>query len=172
MRFAFLREALIAKTPVKKTAKAKAKPAAKAAKPAVKKAVAKAAPKAEVKPAPKPKAAAASVHKLHEFILKTLDKDKVEDVVSIDLKGKTTIADFMVIATGTSSRQVTGTASKLRDSLAAEGVRARVEGQSSGDWVIVDAGDVIVHLFRAEVRTFYNLERMWAFGDEKAAATA
>jgi ribosome-associated protein len=81
--------------------------------------------------------------------------------VSIDLKGKTAIADHMVIATGSSTRQTSGVAAKLRDKLAAEGYRARVEGQQGGDWVIVDAGDVIIHLFRAEVRKFYNLEKLW-----------
>jgi ribosome-associated protein len=81
--------------------------------------------------------------------------------VSLDLKGKTAIADYMVIATGTSSRQVAGVAAKLRDKLAAEGYRARIEGQQGGDWVILDAGDVIVHLFRAEVRAFYSLEKLW-----------
>lgn len=67
----------------------------------------------------------------------------------------------MVVATGSSSRAVGAVASKLRDKLAVAGWRVRVEGQASGDWVIVDAGDVIVHLFRAEVRQFYNLEKLW-----------
>jgi ribosome-associated protein len=67
----------------------------------------------------------------------------------------------MVVATGSSSRQVGGTARKLRDALAKEGYRARVEGLDGSDWVIIDAGDVIVHLFRAEVRSFYSLEKLW-----------
>jgi ribosome-associated protein len=94
--------------------------------------------------------------------MKLLDQDKGQDILSIDLAGKTSIADYMVIVTGSSSRQVSAMASNLRDRLAAEGVKARVEGQAAGDWVVVDAGDVIVHLFRAEVREFYNLEKLWA----------
>jgi len=113
------------------------------------------------KPAKAAAAKGADVHKLYEAILKSLDKEKLEDVVSIDLKGKTAIADYMIIATGTSSRHVGAVASKLRDQLGDEGVRAKVEGKAGGDWVIVDAGDVIVHLFRAEVRQFYNLEKLW-----------
>ncbi|MBI1214246.1 MAG: ribosome silencing factor [Alphaproteobacteria bacterium] len=94
--------------------------------------------------------------------MKLLDQDKGENIVSIDLAGKTSIADYMVIVTGTSSRQVSAMASNLRDKLSAEGVKARLEGQQGGDWVVVDAGDVIVHIFRAEVREFYNLEKLWA----------
>lgn len=94
--------------------------------------------------------------------MKLLDQDKGENIVSIDLTGKTTIADYMIIVTGRSSRQVISMAEKLRDKLAAEGCKARIEGQDGGDWVIVDAGDVIVHLFRPEVRTFYNLEKLWS----------
>jgi ribosome-associated protein len=94
--------------------------------------------------------------------MKLLDQDKGENIVSIDLAGKTSIADYMVIVTGRSSRQVAGMAEKLRERLATEGIRARLEGQDTGDWVIVDAGDVIVHLFRPEVREFYNLEKLWS----------
>jgi ribosome-associated protein len=118
------------------------------------------APKTKKAAKPKTKKTAAQ-NTLYDFILKALDQEKVEDVVSIDLKGKTIIADYMIVATGSSSRQVAATASKLRDKLAAEGMKARVEGQTNGDWVIVDAGDVVVHLFRAEVRKFYNLEKLW-----------
>ncbi len=99
---------------------------------------------------------------LQAFILASLDGDKAKDIVSIDLKGKTAIADCMLIATGTSSRHVNGMAQKLRDKLATgHKIKARVEGLETGDWVIVDAGDVIVHLFREEVRAFYNLEKLW-----------
>ena len=94
--------------------------------------------------------------------MKALDQDKGEDIVSIDLAGKTSIADHMVIVTGRSSRQVGGMAENLRDRLAKEGIKARLEGLENGDWVIVDAGDVIVHIFRPEVRVFYNLEKLWA----------
>jgi len=128
----------------------------------VKKAAPAAAKKAE-KSAPDKKAAGANApHKLHELIMKIIDQDKGEDVVSINLAGKTAIADYMVIVTGSSSRQVVSMAERIRDKLAVEKFRARIEGKESGDWVVVDAGDVIVHLFRAEVREFYNLEKLWA----------
>src|SRR5690606_5556725 len=94
--------------------------------------------------------------------MKALDQDKGENIVSIDLKGKTAIADYMFIVTGRSSRQVVGLAEKLKQRLSAEGVRARIEGKDNGDWVIVDAGSIIVHIFRPEVREFYNLEKLWA----------
>lgn len=182
-------EATIATPPKKPTAK---KPAAKkATKPVLKavktatpkkkaaapakaapKAAAKATPKAVVKPAPavapKPKAAApgskisAKATELHKMILKALDQDKGDNIVSIDLSGKTALADYMVVVTGTSSRHVVGMAEKLKERLSKQGIMARIEGKDTGDWVIVDAGDVIVHLFRAEVRTFYNLEKLWS----------
>ena len=107
-------------------------------------------------------AAAKPQHKLHDLVMKMLDQDKGENIVSIDLAGKTSIADYMIIVTGKSSRQVAGMAEKLRERLGAEGIKARLEGQDTGDWVIVDAGDVIVHLFRPEVREFYNLEKLWS----------
>lgn len=91
-----------------------------------------------------------------------LNQDKGENIVSIDLAGKTSIADYMVVVTGRSSRQVSAMAAKLRDKLSDAGIKARVEGQQAGDWAVVDAGDVIVHIFRAEVREFYNLEKLWA----------
>jgi len=99
---------------------------------------------------------------LQDYIFATLDSDKAKDIVSIPLKGKTTIADYMLIATGTSSRHVAGMAAKLRDKLSTErNIKARVEGLESGDWAIIDAGDVMVHLFREEVRDFYDLEKLW-----------
>ncbi len=103
---------------------------------------------------------------LHELVLKSLDDDQAQDIVSIPLEGKTAIADFMVIASGRSTRQVTAMAEKLAERVKHAGYgRARIEGLPAADWVLVDAGDIIIHLFRPEVRTFYNLERMWAFGD-------
>jgi ribosome-associated protein len=107
-------------------------------------------------------ASAGAKHKLHALVMQALDQDKGENIVSIDLAGKTAIADYMVIVTGRSTRQVVGMAEKLREKLSKEGVRARLEGQDTGDWVIVDAGDVIVHIFRPEVREFYNLEKLWS----------
>ncbi len=97
-----------------------------------------------------------------EQILSSLDDDKAEDVVTIDLRGKSTIADHMVIATGRSSRQVVAIAEKLTDLLKLKyGILCKVEGKDQGDWVLIDAGDAIVHVFRPEVREFYQLEKMW-----------
>ncbi|MGE0719644.1 MAG: ribosome silencing factor [Alphaproteobacteria bacterium] len=106
---------------------------------------------------------------------KSLDDDKAEDIVVIELAGKSTIADFMVIATGRSTRHVISMAENLRRHLQDAGVRrVSVEGAGQGDWVLLDAGDVIVHLFRPEVRAFYNLEKMWGMSlpEPAAAATA
>ena len=87
----------------------------------------------------------------------------------MDLRGKSEIADWMVIATGRSSRQVSAISEKLLDRLKHDaGIVARAEGKDSGDWVLVDAGDVIVHVFRPEVREFYQLEKMWMPGPEAA----
>jgi ribosome-associated protein len=105
-------------------------------------------------------------------VLRSLDDDKALDVVSIPLAGKSSIADHMVIASGRSSRQVASMAQKLSERIKQDmGRPVRVEGLPVADWVLIDADDVIVHIFRPEVRTFYNLERMWAF-EEKTPATA
>lgn len=107
---------------------------------------------------------------LHTLVLKSLDDDQAVETVSIPLAGKSTIADHMVIASGRSTRQVASMASKLADKIKQEtGRTPRIEGLPTADWVLIDAGDVIVHLFRPEVRSFYNLERMWAFGEAPAA---
>ena len=111
---------------------------------------------------------AADVDALHALILKSLDDDQAVETISIPLAGKSSIADHMVIASGRSSRQVASMATKLADKIKQQfGKIARIEGLPVADWVLIDADDVIVHLFRPEVRSFYNLERMWAFGDEK-----
>ncbi len=95
-------------------------------------------------------------------ILTSLDDDKAEDVVQIDLRGKTEIGDYMVIASGRSTRQVSSMAEKLVDRIKHEfGRLSKVEGRDVGDWVLIDTGDVIVHIFRPEVREFYQLEKMW-----------
>ena len=108
---------------------------------------------------------------LHELVLKSLDDDQAVETVSIPLAGKSTIADYMVVASGRSSRQVASMATKLADRIKQEtGRTPRIEGLPTADWVLIDAGDVIVHLFRPEVRSFYNLERMWAFGEAPAPA--
>ena len=100
---------------------------------------------------------------LLDVVLDTLDAAKAEDVVTIDLRGKTSIGDHMVLASGRSQRHVGAVADQLIRKLKDEGYgRARVEGQPHCDWVLIDTGDVIVHIFRPEVREFYNLEKMWS----------
>ena len=104
--------------------------------------------------------------RLHELVLKSLEDDQAVETVTIPLAGKSSIADHMVIASGRSTRQVASMATKLADKIKSEtGKAVRIEGLPTADWVLIDAGDVIVHLFRPEVRSFYNLERMWNFGD-------
>ncbi|WDI32901.1 ribosome silencing factor [Hyphococcus flavus] len=97
------------------------------------------------------------------LILQELDDDKAEDVVTISLAGKTDIADTMIVASGRSQRHVSAMADKVLRRLKEAGFgRAKVEGATASDWVLIDAEDVIVHLFRPEVRAFYNLERVWS----------
>jgi ribosome-associated protein len=108
---------------------------------------------------------------LHALVLQSLDDDQAQDIVSIPLEGKSAIADHMVIASGRSTRQVAAMAQKLAERIKHGGFgNSRIEGLPAADWVLIDAGDVVVHLFRPEVRSFYNLERMWAFGEAPAAA--
>lgn len=98
----------------------------------------------------------------------SLDDDKAEEVAVIELAGKSNIADFMVVASGRSSRQVGAMAQHLREKLKGAGVTGiSVEGAARADWVLIDGGDIIVHLFRPEVRAFYGLEKMW--GEELSA---
>jgi len=107
---------------------------------------------------------------LLERVLTSLDDDKAQDVVSIDLRGKSEIADHMVICSGRSSRQVTAISDKLTERLKHElGVISKTEGRDQGDWVLIDAGDVIIHVFRPEVREFYQLEKMWMTPGQAAA---
>ena len=107
------------------------------------------------------------------IIWSAIDDLPAVEIVTITLAGKSSIADHMIIASGKSSRQVASMANKLADKIKQTyGRIARIEGLPTADWVLIDADDVIVHLFRPEVRTFYNLERMWAFGDEPAKAAA
>ena len=115
----------------------------------------------------------ASVEALPRSILQSLDDDQAQEVISIPLEGKSSFADHMVIASGRSSRQVAAMAQKLAERLKkAHGLNVRIEGLPVADWVLIDAGDVIVHLFRPEVRSFYNLERMWGFVDTAVAGEA
>lgn len=110
---------------------------------------------------------------LLRLVLKSLDDDQAIETISIPLAGKSTIADHMVIASGRSTRQVASMATKLAERIKQETGRSpRIEGLPAADWVLIDAGDVVVHLFRPEVRSFYNLERMWAFGEAPAATVA
>ncbi|SPJ23097.1 ribosome silencing factor [Palleronia abyssalis] len=103
-------------------------------------------------------------------ILTSLDDDKAEDVVQIDLRGKSEMADYMIVASGRSTRQVISIADRLTDRLKQDhGVLSKVEGKDSGDWVLIDTGDVIVHVFRPEVREFYQLEKMWLSPEQAAA---
>lgn len=105
----------------------------------------------------------ATPNRLLSVVLDTLEDSKAEDVVCIDIKGKTSIGDQMVVASGRSQRHVGAVADHLIRKLKDEGFgRARVEGLPHCDWVLIDAGDVIVHIFRPEVREFYNLEKMWS----------
>ena len=118
-----------------------------------------------------PATAPAQAGSVHALVLDQLDEDQAQDLVTIPLEGKSSIADHMVIASGRSTRQVAAMATKLAERLKKEGHGSpRIEGLPAADWVLIDAGDVVVHLFRPEVRSFYNLERMWGFGDDAAAA--
>ncbi|RZJ96215.1 MAG: ribosome silencing factor [Novosphingobium sp.] len=121
--------------------------------------------------APAPAPIAAEPDSLHALVLSSLDDDQAQELVSIPLEGKSSIADHMIIASGRSTRQVTAMAQKLAERIKHAGFgHARIEGLPAADWVLVDAGDVVVHLFRPEVRSFYNLERMWGFGDGPVGA--
>lgn len=156
----------------KPTAKKTTKKAA-IKKTAVKKAVSKLPVQKNLKPikkAPSKKGAQkksagpqAAVTALMKAAVQSLEDSKAESIVTIDLFGKSSIADYLIIASGRSSRQVASTAERLIQDLAPR-VKGpiRAEGQRGGDWVLVDVGDVIVHLFRPEVREFYNLEKMWS----------
>lgn len=107
---------------------------------------------------------------LHALVMSQLDDDQAQEIVSIPLAGKSSIADHMVIASGRSTRQVASMAQKLAEKIKQAGFgNARVEGLPAADWVLIDAGDVVVHLFRPEVRSFYNLERMWSFEGSEAS---
>lgn len=104
-------------------------------------------------------------------VLKSVDDDKAEDVVQIDLRGRSDVADYMVICSGRSSRQVAAISEKLVDRLKQEfRISSKMEGKETGDWVLIDTGDVIVHVFRPEVREFYQLEKMWLPGSAHRGA--
>lgn len=107
---------------------------------------------------------------LHQMVLTSLDDDLAQNIVTINLSGKSALADHMVVATGRSKRHVSALADHLLRKLKENGEKnIRTEGQKTGDWVLVDAGDVVVHIFREEVREFYGIEKMWATEAETTA---
>ena len=116
----------------------------------------------KTKAAPKGKKKLGGPEQIRTLIEKSLDDDKAEDIVSYDLVGRTSLTDYMIFATGKSGRQIAAMAEHLREKLSEAGKRVSIEGLPQGDWVIVDAGDVIAHLLRPDVRTFYQLEQLWA----------
>ena len=123
--------------------------------------------------APRERGAPEQTEALHQLVLRSLDDDQALEVVTIPLGGKSSIADHMVIASGRSTRQVASMAAKLSERIKQDlGRHVRIEGLPTADWVLIDADDVIIHLFRPEVRTFYNLERMWGFEEAAPAAVA
>lgn len=111
---------------------------------------------------------------LYALVMQQLDEDQAQEIVAIPLEGKSSVADHMVIASGRSSRQVAAIAQKLSEKVKQAGFGpVRIEGLPQADWVLVDCGDIVVHLFRPEVRSFYNLERMWSFeGGERQQGRA
>lgn len=103
-------------------------------------------------------------------VLKSLDDDQAHDIVEIDLRGKSEMADYMIVCSGRSSRQVASISDRLTERLKRDlGIVSKVEGKEASDWVLIDAGDVIVHVFRPEVRDFYQLEKMWLSPEQAAA---
>ena len=97
-----------------------------------------------------------------DIAVKSLDDGKAEDIVVMDLQGKTSIANYMIIASGTSQRHVAALAEQVQMKLKAAGYKTESEGEEKADWVLIDAFDVIIHIFKPEVREFYNLEKMWS----------
>ncbi|MCY3983627.1 MAG: ribosome silencing factor [Roseovarius sp.] len=103
-------------------------------------------------------------------IISSLEEDKAEGIIEIDLRGKSTIGDYMIICSGRSSRQVISISDKLIERLKRDlDVYARIEGRQNGDWVLIDTGDIIVHVFRPEVRQFYQIEKMWLPSEQIAS---
>ncbi len=129
-----------------------------------------AAPAASTGPAPDPQMTSEDLLKV---VIDSLEDDKAEDIVTIDLRGRSEMGDFMVIASGRSTRQVAAIAEKLADRLKQEhGILSKMEGKETADWVLIDTGDVIVHVFRPEVRDFYQLEKMWLPSSASRAVAA
>lgn len=127
-------------------------------------------PRAKTSAKPRRKAKPSPAQKLVTLTEQLLEDGKAEDIAAIDLQGKSDIADFMVIATGRSQRQVMALAQRLTEGLKQAGcTKVAVEGLRHGEWVLIDAGDVVVHLFRPETRAYYNLEKMWGEALSEAA---
>lgn len=123
----------------------------------------------EVKPkrVRKPKKNLLPANVLSDLIMKSLDEDQAEDILAIDLTGKSSVADMMIVASGRSGRHVAALADHLLSKLKDAGAgRLKVEGLQNSDWVLIDAGDVVTHLFKPEVRQFYSIEQIWA-GESK-----
>ena len=135
----------------------------------IKKATTKKTPTKVVKKAPVKKEAALpkETQKLAKTVVKLLEDNKAQDVLTISLIGKTTLADALVIASGTSTRHVISTAIKVGEELKKLGFKPRLEGrQSSGEWIVIDLNDIIVHIFHPEARAFYELEKLWSHAKE------
>ena len=110
---------------------------------------------------------------LLKVVISSLEEFKAQDIIKIDLEGKTSMADFMLIASGTSSRQIRAIAENTVTAIKkSSNVNVNIEGLNQGDWVLIDGGDIIIHLFRPEIREFYNLEKMWQVGSTEDASTA
>jgi ribosome silencing factor RsfS/YbeB/iojap len=158
--------------PRKRTARAAAPPAAVPAPPGTaRKKAAAAGPKSAPRRAkPVQKTDAARLDQLQKIIVTSLEDDKAEEVVALDLQGRAAFADRMVVATGIADRQIAAMATHLEEKLGEAGLkRVLIEGGAGSDWVLIDAGDIIVHLFKPEARALYGIERMWgAELDEEA----
>lgn len=162
-----------AKKPTAKSKPAKAAPVKKTAAKPVKKAAAKPAAKTLAKAAPKPAAKSKApakksspgnaVDAMCKQIVKVLDTNKGENITTLNLRNKCSFADYMIVASGRAPRHVAALADYVADMLKKSGTPPlSIEGKDSGDWVLIDAGDIVVHIFRPEVRQFYNIEKMWA----------
>ena len=118
--------------------------------------------KAAAKPGPAKPAVAERLDRMQAVIVESLEADKAEEVVTLDLAGRAAFTDRMVIATGLADRQISAMAQHLEEKLEAIGIkRVQIEGSGGSDWVLIDAGDIVVHLFKPEARALYSLERMW-----------
>jgi ribosome-associated protein len=122
--------------------------------------------KADIMPSPAGISGNDTASRAIKTVLASLEDSKAENIVSIDIQGKSSLGDYMVVASGRSHRHVAAVADQLLKALKDAGIgQVRVEGLSGADWVLIDSGDVIVHVFRPEIREFYNLEKMWQAPD-------